>query len=93
MPHNDCSASVITEAEGPSFPQHKARGGPPIATRPAKWAAAYAGSLPDVSRRDMSLALERVCERLDFRVQDDPATRLAAGESPVKYFQSVEREG
>ena len=26
----------------------------------------------------MSLALERVCERLDFRVQDDPATRLAA---------------
>ena len=28
--------------------------------------------------RDMSLALERVCERLDFRVQDNPATRLAA---------------
>ena len=28
--------------------------------------------------RDMSLALERVCETLDLRVQDDPATRLMA---------------
>jgi hypothetical protein len=28
--------------------------------------------------RDMSLALERVCETLDLRVQDDPATRLVA---------------
>ena len=26
----------------------------------------------------MSLALERVCETLDLRVQDDPATRLMA---------------
>jgi hypothetical protein len=28
--------------------------------------------------RDMSLALERVCETLDLRVQDNPATRLMA---------------
>jgi hypothetical protein len=28
--------------------------------------------------RDMSLALERVCETLDLRVQDDPTARLVA---------------
>ena len=28
--------------------------------------------------RDMSLALERVCETLDLRVQDEPAARLVA---------------
>jgi hypothetical protein len=36
--------------------------------------------VPSAAPSGWPLALERVCERLDFRVQDNPATRLAAVE-------------